>query len=77
MEPLLPNPDFKDASSIKFDYDVHGLRYKGDYMERACFRIGLAAAMIAKFRGGCAIMISGGGETNEFNGAKINFPDGG
>ena len=45
-------------------------------MERACFRVGLAAAMIAKLRGGCAIMVSGGGETHEYNGAKITLLDG-
>ena len=72
----MPDPDFKDVSNIKFDYNEHGLRYKGDYMPHACFRIGLAAAMIAKVRGGCSIMISGGGEPHEFNGAKITFTDG-
>ena len=46
-------------------------------MQLACFRVGIAAAMISKVKGGCCIMISGGGDTNEFNGAKISFLDGG
>ena len=48
-----------------------------EFLDRACFRIGLAAAMVAKVKGGSAVMITAGSDPKEFNGAKIVELDGG
>ena len=53
------------------------MRHVAEFLDRACFRIGLAAAMIAKVKGGCAVIITAGADSKEFNAAKIVELDGG
>ena len=51
-----------DDNYCKFEYKMHGVRHISDKLPLACFRLGLMAAMVAKQKGGCGVMIGSGTE---------------
>ena len=70
VEEKMENPN------LTFEYREDGVRHIAEFLERTCFRIGLTAAMVAKVKGGCAVMISAGSDSKEYNAAKIVELDG-